>query len=54
MIRIHAQLACNACGALSPRHDTLGLDLRDDTEADGWVWVITDGRMEHVCPRCAK
>lgn len=23
------------------------------TEADGWVWVITDGRMEHVCPRCS-
>ena len=51
MIRI--QLACDACGRLSDHHTALGLDLRDDTEAAGWVWVITDGRMEHVCPRCS-
>ena len=50
---IRTQLACDACGQLSTHHTTLGLDLRDDTERDGWTWVITDGRMEHVCPRCS-
>ena len=51
MIRI--QLVCDACGRQSDHHTSLGLNLRDDTEAAGWVWVITDRRMEHVCPRCA-
>ena len=51
---VRAQLACDACGALSEHQDSFGLDLRDDTEAVGWAWVITDGRMEHVCPRCAS
>lgn len=51
---VRAQLACDACGRLSTHHTALGPDLRDDTERDGWTWVITDGRMEHVCPRCAS
>ena len=43
MIRI--QLVCDACGRLSDHHTSLGLNLRDDTEAaeaalDGLVAAV--------------
>lgn len=56
MIRILATIpyhvSCDACGYTIHRHAIDPLSLRGATEAEGWQWVVTDGRMEHVCPAC--
>ena len=46
-------LTCDDCGTTIHRHAVSALELRWETEPEGWQWVVIADRMTHRCPGCA-